>query len=145
MAKVTEIKTKENDISVAEYLNKIEDESKKNDSIELYNIIREHTKEEGKLWGDSIIGFKKYLASYKSKRTVEWFKVGFAPRKSNISLYLNLALYDEKNVELAQKLGKVKLGKGCIYFKKLSDIDRDILDQLIEIAIEFDKKEFDKK
>lgn len=135
MSKQAEIKTQENDFPIMEFLEKIEDELKKKDSIELYNIILQHTKEEGKLWGDSIIGFKKYMASYQSSRCVEWFKVGFSPRKNYISLYLNFILYDENNIELAQKLGKVKIGRGCINFKKLSDLDKEVLNQLLELAL----------
>ncbi|MFA6200643.1 MAG: DUF1801 domain-containing protein [Bacteroidales bacterium] len=139
MSKQVEIKTKENDFPIMEFLEKIEDESKKKDSIVLYNIILQHTKEEGKLWGDSIIGFIKYMASYQSNRSVEWFKVGFSPRKNYISLYLNFILYDENNIELAQKLGKVKIGRGCINFKKLSDLDKGVLNQLIGIALKANK------
>lgn len=135
MSKQVEIKTKENDFPIMEFLEKIEDESKKKDSIVLYNIILQYTKEEGKLWGDSIIGFIKYMASYQSNRSVGWFKVGFSPRKNYISLYLNFILYDENNIELAQKLGKVKIGRGCINFKKLSDLDKEVLNQLIGIAL----------
>lgn len=135
MAKQAEVKTKVNDISVMDYINAIEDPTKRNDCIELYNIMKQYTKEDGKMWGDSIIGFIKYMASYESQRCVEWFKVGFSPRKNYISLYLNFALYDENNLALAQKIGKAKIGRGCINFKKLSDLDIDITHQLIQIAI----------
>lgn len=135
MAKLTEIKTKENEASVMEYLNSLEDEQKKKDSIAIYNLMLQIANEEGKMWGDSIIGFKKYVVVSPSKRSVEWFKVGFAPRKNNISLYFSMMMYGDEAQSLIDQLGKVKLGKGCVYIKKLSDINIDILSQLILLSL----------
>jgi len=135
MAKLTEIKTKENETSVMEFLTKVEDEQKRKDSIEIYNLMHKITKQEGKMWGDSIIGFYKYVVTSPSGRSVEWFKVGFSPRKNYISLYLHAMQYEEEAHKLAQQLGKVKLGKGCINIKRISDINTEILTQLITLSV----------
>jgi hypothetical protein len=102
----------------------------KNDSKKLIKIIQKITNEKPKIWGNNnFIGFGNYKYSRKgSKEELEWFKVGLAPRKDKISLYVTCYLNKEPLVE---KLGKCKWGKGCIYIKKLDDINLDVLEKLI--------------
>ena len=123
------LKTVETKKSVTTYVNSIDDESKRKDVKALVKIIQEITKKQPKLWG-TIIGFGKYTYHRKnSKEELEWFYVGIAPRKTNISIYLTCQLDKEP---LVKKLGKCTFGKGCIYIKKLEDIDLDILKELIK-------------
>ena len=135
MAKLAEIKTRQSGASVMDFLNNIEDEKKRLDSLEIYKLMSEITKEEGKIWGDSIIGFKNFIVFSPSGREVEWFRLGFSPRKNYISLYLNLELQTPEINEVAKQLGKVKLGRGCINFNKLETLNKEILNQLIEMSL----------
>lgn len=136
MAKLAEIKTRQSEASVMDFLNNIEDEKKRLDSLEIYKLMSEITKEEGKIWGDSIIGFKNFVVSSPSGREVEWFRLGFSPRKNYISLYLNLELQTPEINKVAKQLGKVKLGRGCINFNKLETLNKEILNQLIEMSLQ---------
>lgn len=133
MGKLVEIKTKETDSNVDDFINKVTDESKRKESFILLGLMQKATKEEPKMWGSSIIGFgNKIYKSPATGREVAWFKIGFSPRKANFSLHLVL---DLKQYEHAlQKLGKHKTGAGCLYITRLSDVDITVLEQLIVAA-----------
>lgn len=123
---------KETNKSVNKFIKAIENESKRKDSLVLLDMMQEITGFKPKVWGDNyFIAFGKYTYQRKnSKEEYEWFYVGFAPRKTKLTLYLN---YDvSKEETLLQKLGKCKYGKGCLYINKLADIDLKILKNLIE-------------
>lgn len=123
---------KETNKSVNKFIKAIENESKRKDSLVLLDMMQEITGFKPKVWGDNyFIAFGKYTYQRKnSKEEYEWFYVGFAPRKTKLTLYLN---YDvSKEETLLQKLGKCKYGKGCLYINKLADIDLKILQKLIE-------------
>lgn len=128
--------TKETDRSVTDFINNIESPSKREDSRTLLSIFQEITGEEPKVWGndkvpDFLIGFGKYNYKRKGgKEEFEWFKLGFAPRKTKLTVYLTQDITQEE--DLLQKLGKCKWGKGCLYINKLADVDVEILKQLIE-------------
>src|SRR5215212_3658052 len=114
MSKLAVIKTKETDSSVEEFISKLDSEQKRKDSYALLKLMEKLTKEKAKIWGGSIIGFgKKIYKSPASGREVEWFKVGFSPRKANLSLYLVTTIGEMS--EPLKKLGKHKTGGGCIY------------------------------
>jgi len=134
MAKLAEIKTKENNSSVADFINSLGDEQKRQDCLVLLNLMKKWSKEEAKMWGTSMIGFgiKRYK-SPASGREVDWFKIGFSPRKANFSLHLVLGL--QEHAATLEKLGKHKAGVGCLYVNKLSDIDLKVLEELIEISL----------
>ncbi|WP_111682676.1 DUF1801 domain-containing protein [Winogradskyella tangerina] len=123
--------TQETDKNVSAYIESIENETKRNDSKQLIEIMSEITGHQPKIWGDYfIIGFGKYKYKRKQgKEEFEWFNVGFAPRKSKMTIYLTFDINQEQ--ELISKLGKCKWGKGCLYINKLADIDLDVLKQLI--------------
>ncbi|GGI57421.1 DUF1801 domain-containing protein [Winogradskyella haliclonae] len=123
--------TKETNKSVSAFIDSIENDSKRKDSKLLIDMMSELTGHEPKIWGDNfIIGFGKYKYRRKTgKEEFEWFNVGFAPRKSKITLYLTSDI--EKEKELISQLGKCKHGRGCLYINKLADIDLKILRQLI--------------
>ena len=133
-SKLAIIKTKPTLDNVEEFINKIEDLQKRDDSFTLINIMKDASKEDPVLWGSSIIGFG--LKRYKSPATgreVDWLLIGFAPRKANLSLHLCGSL--KIHSEAFAKLGKHKLGVGCIYINKLADIDLNILTGIIEVAL----------
>ena len=123
------LKTVETRKSVKVFVDSIKDESKRKDIVELIALIRNIAKCEPKLWG-SIIGFGKYKYKRKnSKEELEWFNIGIVPRKANITIYLTCYLEKEP---LVKKLGKCKMGKGCIYINRLIDIDLGVLKRLIK-------------
>lgn len=125
------LKTVETTKSVTKFIDSIKDENKRKDSKKLVTLIRKITGKKPKIWGDNfIIGFGKYKYKRKGgKEEFEWFNVGFAPRKANITIYLTC--YLEKEKPLLKKLGKYKAGKGCLYIKSLEDIDMKVLEKLI--------------
>lgn len=134
MAKLAEIKTKENSASVEEFINKVDNEQKRKDSFELLKLMEKITKEKPKMWGTSIIGFGNMI--YKSPstdRAVEWFKVGFSPRKANLTVYLISNM--PQHADALKKLGKHKLGGGCLYINKLEDIDLKVLEGMIKVSV----------
>ncbi len=128
--------TKESQRSVQEFIDNITNDSKKEDSKVLLDLIQRITGKEPKVWGNEkvpffIIGFGKYSYSRKKgKEVFEWFNVGFAPRNIKLTLYLNFDLNEE--TQLLNELGKCKWGKGCLYINKLKDIKVDVLEKLIE-------------
>lgn len=139
MAKKVEIKTKENEASVDDFLNSVDDEQKKRDALEVLELMKKATKSEPKMWGASLIGFgSRVYESPATGRQVDWFYVGFSPRKANITLYVLNGF--EKQGELLGKLGKHTIGKGCLYIKKLADVDKKVLKQLVDESVKNAKK-----
>ena len=128
-------KTTETQDSVTDFINAVESEVKRNDSFELLKIMQETTGFEPKMWGPSIIGFGSYHYKYASGHEGDAPLTGFSPRKDAISLYLNPVF--ENKEELLLKFGKHKAGKGCIYIKKLADIDMEILKKIILLSIQY--------
>ena len=133
MVKLTQIKTKETRASVEDFINSVKDEAKRKDSFTILKMMQKASKEKPKMWGSSIIGFgNKIYKSPATGREVEWFKIGFSPRKANISLYLVLNI--KKFAADLKKLGKHKTGVGCLYINKLDDVDVKVLEKLINTA-----------
>jgi hypothetical protein len=131
-------KTTETKASVSDFINQINDKAKCNDAFRLVDIFQNQTNLEPKMWGPSIIGFGSYHYKYASGHEGNAPLVSFSPRATAISLYLHLP--SEQREDLIQKLGKTKAGKGCIYVKKLSDINLEVLNELIEISLKSIKK-----
>ena len=127
---MAELKTKLNDASVEDFLNKVENEQKRKDSFELIKMMQQATKEEPKMWGPAIIGFGSYHYKYESGREGDMPIIGFSPRKQSLTLYVGLGDDDSEN-PLLKKLGKHTTGKVCLYIKKLADVDRTVLQKLI--------------
>ncbi|MFS0671969.1 DUF1801 domain-containing protein [Ornithinibacillus sp. 179-J 7C1 HS] len=130
-----ELKTKWNDNSVLEFIEKVESLKKKEDAYKLLDIFTETTGFAAKMWGPSIIGFGSYHYKYESGHEGDAPLVGFSPRKAKISLYF--ATGDPNRDELLKKFGKHTSGKACVYINKLSDIDVDVLKALIKQSMEF--------
>lgn len=122
---------KETNKSVSAFIENIKSPSKKEDSKILLSIMEDISGYKPKIWGDNfIIGFGKYTYKRKGgKEELEWFHLGFAPRNTKLTVYLTFDISKEE--QLLKKLGKCKFGKGCLYINKLSDIDLNILKQLI--------------
>lgn len=137
MAK-NENKTKETEASVEDFLNSLESQDRRDDCRKLFALMKAATDADPKMWGEAIVGFGSRHLKYASGRDVDWFLVGFAPRKSNISLYLSTG--EAWNEELLARLGKHKTGMGCLYVKRLADVDEEVLKDLIEESVERAKK-----
>lgn len=125
---------KENDKSVIEFIESVENEKKKADAYKLLEIFEEVTGFKPKMWGSSIIGFGSYHYKYASGREGDAPLVAFSPRKAKISLYLDEE--SEEREKLLENFGKHTKGKACIYVKKLADINIDVLKDLIKHTVE---------
>lgn len=137
MAKA-ELKTKVNAASVEGFLNSVEDEQKRSDCFEILKIMQQVTKEKPKMWGASIVGFGTYHYKGASGREGDWMLTGFSPRKQNLTLYL-MGGFD-MHKDLLKKLGKYKTSVGCLYIKKLDDIDKKVLKALVTQTVKTMKK-----
>ncbi|HBF95238.1 MAG TPA: DUF1801 domain-containing protein [Porphyromonadaceae bacterium] len=139
-----ELKTKQHDGDVTEFIRSYTDsEQKRADSFALVKLMREVTGFEPKMWGDTIIGFGQYhYKSERSRQEGDWMLVGFSPRKTAISLYLYSGILEQE--ELLAGLGNFKMGKGCIYVKKLSDIDPEVLRKIIFSTVAYLKETYGK-
>jgi hypothetical protein len=131
---VSELKTQKNDASVTAFLNTVEDEKKRADSFALLKLFEEVTGAPATMWGSSIVGFGSYHYKYASGREGDWMLTGFSPRKQNLTLYI-MAGFDRYD-ELLGKLGKHSTGKGCLYVKRLEDVDQSVLRELIKQSAE---------
>jgi hypothetical protein len=137
---MAELKTKKTTASVDDFLNKVSDENKRTDAFALLEIFKKITGETPKMWGTSIIGFGEY--HYKSERSTQegdWPLVGFSPRKQNLTLYLMISTMDVS--ALLANLGKHKTSVGCLYINKLSDVDLNILEEIIKTSFQQMKKQ----
>jgi hypothetical protein len=138
MGKLAEIKTKETKSSVENFLNTVKDEQKRKDSLTILKLMKKASKQKPKMWGSSIIGFgNKIYKSPATSREVEWFEIGFSPRKANLTLYLIPGI--KKYTADLKKLGKHKTGVGCLYINKLEDINMKILEKMINTAVKESK------
>lgn len=130
---MAEMKTKKNETSVDDYLSAIKDEQTRGDCLEIAKIMQQVTKAKPKMWGSSIVGFGERHIKYESGRELDWMIMGFSPRKQNITLYLPGAL--ESYESLLKKLGKYTTGKGCLYVKKLTDVDKKVLKDIVTASL----------
>lgn len=141
---MAEIKTKQTQADVYEFIHSFANtEQKKKDSFELLKLMQDFTGYEPKMWGPSIIGFGQYhYKSERSRQEGDWPLVGFSPRKAAISLYVHCGCEGQDN--LLEDLGKYTMGKSCIYIKKLSDINQDVLKKMMQSTIEFLEQKYGK-
>lgn len=137
-------KTQETNSSVIDFINSIENEQKRKDSLELIEIFREASGFEPKMWGPSIIGFGSYHYKYESGREGEAPLTGFSPRKAAISLYFSCDVEGQHGPLLSQ-LGKFKNGKSCVYINKLSDVREEIIKALAKESIQFIQEKYPAK
>lgn len=126
-------KTQPTERPVSDFIQEVEDSQKRQDCLDVLDMMREVTGEEPRMWGKSIVGFGSYHYVYASGREGDWMELGFSPRKANLSLYLMGGI--RRFEELLEKLGKYKTGKSCLYVKRLDDIDRGVLRELMERSV----------
>jgi hypothetical protein len=138
MAKA-DLKTKKTDASVEAFLNSIDDEQQREDSFEIVEVMRRLSGDEPKMWGAAIVGFGNRTLKYDSGRELDWMEIGFSPRKANLTLYVGAG--SGKYNALLAKLGKYKTGKGCLYIKRLSDVDEGVLEELIASSLSHIREE----
>ena len=130
---MAELKTKKNQLSVEAFLQDIPDKQKSKDAAVIASLMEKATKTKAKMWGSSIIGFGDRHLKYESGRELDWFIIGFSPRKQNIALYITGTVKNQQ--ELLGKLGKHKIGKGCLYINKLSEVDIKVLEEIIKVGV----------
>jgi len=116
-----------------QFLASIEDKYRQDDCIKIHDMMTRISGWESKMWGPCVIGYSSYKYKYKSGHSGETFRIGFANRKTQITLYI--LWYPDKDDPLLAKLGKHKVGKGCLYIKRLSDVDESVLEALIKRAV----------
>ncbi|CAJ36138.1 DUF1801 domain-containing protein [Methanocella arvoryzae] len=129
---MAELKTRKTEASVTDFLNGIADERKRQESFTLLELMREATGQEPKMWGANIVGFGDVHLRYETGRELDWFPVGFSPRKQNLTVYINKGLTDYQ--PLLGRLGKYRTGKSCLYINKLADVDTGVLKEIIRQA-----------
>ncbi len=130
---MAENKTVQTDAGVDDYLVAITNESRRTDCLQLIRLMTTIAKQPARMWGTSIVGFGSYHYRYASGREGDSALVGFSSRKPDISIYLSCNLESEAN--LLSRLGKHKIGKGCLYLRRLSDVDAAVLGQLVSSSI----------
>ena len=140
--KSRELKTRPTKQSVKEFLSNIEPIQKREDSLVLLQIFKEITGSTGKMWGASIVGFGNYSYTTADGKEHGWMRTGFSPRKQNLTLYVMPGYQFQEMKDLLDKLGPHKLGKSCLYIKRLSEVDLDVLKQIIAAALEIMEKKY---
>jgi hypothetical protein len=130
---MAEIKTKQTKVNPAAFIDKVENEQRRKDGHELAALMKKVTGKPAKMWGPSIVGFDQYHYRHASGHEGDMPITGFSPRKQSLVLYLGPGLEDKK---LMSKLGKHKMGKGCLYINKLDDVDRELLRELVTKSVE---------
>lgn len=131
---MAELKTKKTNLSVADFIKAIPDAKRQKDANTLLDLMEKATKAKAKLWGSAIIGFGDKHLVYESGRELDWFVIGFSPRKQNFALYITGAV--EHQQDLLKKLGKHKTGGGCLYINALEEVDMKVLNEIIKKGAE---------
>lgn len=135
---MAELKTTKNDKDPLAFLQSVENEKRKADSLVVMQMMEEITGEKPVMWGPSIVGFGSYHYKYASGHEGDWMITGFSPRKQALTLYIMPGFDRYEN--LMSQLGKYKTGKSCLYINKLEDVDKNILHELIAHSVKHMKK-----
>ncbi len=138
---MAENKTKATKASVTEFINAIDDKEKRADARKVAAMMRKATGKRAQMWGPSIVGYGTYHYKYESGREGDFMITGFSPRKQALTVYI-LAGF-ERYDSLMARLGKYKTGKSCLYIKRLSDVDEDVLQQLIDGSVKYMRKNYE--
>ena len=131
---MAEAKTRPTKLSVDKFIKSQPDEQVRKDCAVISKLMSEATGEKPKMWGTSIIGFGSFHYKGKSGREGDWPIICFSPRKQNLSLYVLMYGFEE-HADLLKKLGKHSTGKGCLYIKRLSDVDLPTLKKIIKVSV----------
>ena len=135
---MSELKTTVNKSSVSTFIKKVEDQTKREDCLELVSLMKSVTGHDPEMWGTSIVGFGSYHYRYESGREGDWMVTGFAARKQQLVIYIMPGF--SEYAALMKKLGKYKTGVSCLYVKRLDDIDRGELRILVRKSVDDMKK-----
>ena len=131
---MAELKTKPTSASVTEFLDAIADEQRRKDCYTVLRIMERATGSKPVMWGPSIVGLGSYTYKYPGGKEITWFPIGFSPRKTDLTLYLLGGMH--KQGTRLKRLGKYKAGKGCLYIKRLADVDLDVLREMVTASLE---------
>jgi len=127
-------KTQPTEVGVLDFVQSLENKQRQVDALALLDIFAKITKRVAVLWGTSIIGYGSYSYQTADKKTHQFMRTGFSPRKQNLALYIMVGFSDFE--EKMQQLGKFKTGKSCLYINKLSDVDEQVLRELIQLSLD---------
>jgi hypothetical protein len=136
---MSKLRTRPHDASVHAFLESV-DEGRRQDCRDLVEMMRRATGEEPRMWGGAMIGFGTYHYRYDSGREGDWPLSGFSPRKVNLTIYVMAGV--ERFPELLRRLGKHKAGKGCLYVKRLSDVDNEVLEEIVQSSVDYLRKRY---
>jgi len=120
--------------NVFEFLQGVTDEKKRRDSLAVLELMREVTGEEPRMWGDSIVGFGSYRSRYATGREGDWFLTGFSPRQQSLTLYITPGFDNYR--DLVRRLGRCRTARACLHIKRLEDVDREVLRELVRRSTE---------
>ena len=137
---MAELKTKVNKVNVKDFLGKITNTQRREDAFKVLQMMKKITRKQARMWGPSIVGFDQYHYRYDSGHEGDMCMVGFSPRSQALTLYVMPGFKGQAG--LLQKLGKHKAGKGCLYIKKLADIDPAVLEKIIAAAYQHMKQTY---
>jgi len=137
---MAEQKTKPTTQSVEVFIDSIEDEARRTDCLALAQLMKRVTGTEPQIWGSGLVGFGNYHYKYASGHEGDCFIAGFAPRKTALTLYITAGV--ERFPKLLAKLGKYKAGKGCLYIKKLEDVNVGVLEDLLRQSVQWTTKTY---
>ena len=127
-------KTQPTEVGVVDFVHSLENKQRQSDALTLLDIFSKVTQQSAVLWGSSIIGYGSYSYQTADKKTHQFMRTGFSPRKQNLALYIMVGFKDFE--EKLQQLGKFKTGKSCLYINKLSDVDQQVLAELIQLSLD---------
>ncbi|MGD1907992.1 MAG: DUF1801 domain-containing protein [Leptolyngbyaceae cyanobacterium] len=130
---MADLKTQPNDANMDQFIQAVADDRRRADCLTLLPIMERITQKVPQMWGDSIIGFGRYHYKYRSGREGNWFVTGFSPRKREMTVYIMPGF--ENYGDLLAQLGQHRLGKSCLYIKRLADIDLGVLETLVSRSI----------
>ncbi|MEJ2256681.1 MAG: DUF1801 domain-containing protein [Woeseiaceae bacterium] len=138
---MAENKTRPTRASVTDFLKSVDDPRRRVDARKVAAMMRKATGKRAKMWGSSIVGFGTYHYKYDSGREGDFMVTGFSPRKQALTVYImpGFARFDA----LMKKLGKYQTGKSCLYIKRLSDVEEDVLEELINESVKFMRREYE--
>ncbi len=132
---MAKLKTTPNNLNVEDFLNAVEHDTRREDSFVVLQMMKDITGEAPQMWGTSIIGFGNYHYKYDSGREGDWFLTGFSPRKKSLTIYMMGSASASSREEILSRLGKHKTGRGCLYINKLTDVDLEVLAELIRAGV----------
>lgn len=140
---MTENKTKPAKLSVTTFVNGIEDKQQRADVKKVATMMQKATGSRAKMWGSNIVGYGEYHYKYESGREGDAMLIGYSPRKQALSIYVMPGF--STFTALLKKLGKHKIGSSCLYVKRLSDIDEEVLQKIIDSSVKIMRKKYKTK